>query len=143
MGSVAFETRKAKQGAAYDPQSGLMIKSHCFYLPYHRASDERRFLVRLTKDDCAGGRVMETEDSPSPEILFPHWQNEYQAALVELDREKLPQRVAAAEAAIFNRLQAISQSFDHQAERQAIEDALTALRVLKRDELGFPDWGKK
>jgi hypothetical protein len=89
MGSVAFETRKAKQGAAYDPQSGLMIKSHCFYLPYHRASDERRFLVRLTKDDCAGGRVMATEDSPSPEILFPHWQNEYQAALVELDREKL------------------------------------------------------
>jgi hypothetical protein len=84
---------------------------------------------------------MATEDSPS--LLYPEWQNEYAAALVELDREKLSERVAAAEAAIFNRLQAISQSSDHKAERQAIEDALTALRVLKRDELGFPDWGKK
>ena len=78
-----------------------------------------------------------------PKSLTQKWQNEYAAALVELDREKLSERVAASEAAIFNRLQAISQSSDHQAERQAIEDALTALRVLKRDELGFPDWGKK
>ena len=86
---------------------------------------------------------MATDDSLSPEILYPEWQNEYAAALVELDREKLPQRVAAAEAAIFNRLQAISQSTDHQAERQSIEDALAALRVLKRENLGFPDWEKK
>jgi hypothetical protein len=86
---------------------------------------------------------MATEDLPSPKIAYPEWQNEYQAALVELDRKKLPERVVASETAIFNRLQAISQSSDHQAERQAIEDALAALRVLKRDELGFPDWEKK
>jgi hypothetical protein len=29
------------------------------------------------------------------------------------------------------------------AERQAIENALRNLRVLKRDALGFPDWEKK
>lgn len=29
------------------------------------------------------------------------------------------------------------------AERQAIEDALSSLRVLKRDKLGFPDREKK
>jgi hypothetical protein len=86
---------------------------------------------------------MATDDSPSPRILYPHWQNEYQAALVEFDRKKLPERVAASETAIFNRLQVIAQSPDHQAERQAIEDALTALRVLKRESLGFPDWEKK
>jgi hypothetical protein len=51
---------------------------------------------------------MATEDSPSSKIPYPEWQNEYAAALVELDREKLPQRVAASETAIFNRLQAIS-----------------------------------
>jgi hypothetical protein len=84
---------------------------------------------------------MATEDSPS--LLYPDWQNEYAAALVELDLKKLPERVAAAETAIFNRLQVIAQSSDHQVERQVIEDALTALRVLKRDELGFPDWKKK
>lgn len=53
------------------------------------------------------------------------------------------ERVKAVEAAIFNRLQVISGSNDNQAERQAIEDALAGLRVLKRDSLGFPDWGKK
>jgi hypothetical protein len=86
---------------------------------------------------------MATEDSASPKIPYPEWQNEYQAALVELDREKLPELVAASETAIFKRLQTISESSDHQAERQAIEDALTALRVLKRENLGFPDWKKE
>ena len=86
---------------------------------------------------------MATEDPSSPEILYPAWQNEYQAALIELDRKKLPERVAAAEAAIFKRLQQLSQDSDSYAERQFIEDALHGLRVLKRDELGFPDWEKK
>ena len=74
---------------------------------------------------------------------YPEWQPEYQAALLELDSEKLPKLVVAAETAIFKRLQAIVQSSDHQPERQAIEDALATLRVLKRNNLGFPDWGKK
>jgi len=86
---------------------------------------------------------MAHEDSPTPEILYPEWQNEYQAALVELDREKLSERVEGAETAIYKRLQQISQSSDHFAERQVIEDALNSLRVLKRDELGFPDWQNK
>jgi hypothetical protein len=82
-------------------------------------------------------------NSPSPKILYPEWQAEYQAALLELDPKTLFERVTAAETAIFNRLQAISHSADGRAERQAIEDALAALRVLKRDTLGFPDWEKK
>jgi len=52
---------------------------------------------------------MATEDSPSPEILYPPWQNEYQSALVELDREKLPERIAAPETSIYKRLQQISE----------------------------------
>ena len=84
-----------------------------------------------------------TEDSPSPHILYPQWQNEYQAAVVELDCEKLSQQVEAAETSIYERLQQISQGSDDQAERQAIEDAVAGLRILKRDSLGFPDWGKK
>ena len=70
---------------------------------------------------------------------YPQWQNEYQAALVELDREKLPERVAAAETSIYKRLQQMAQNSDHHTERQVIEDALAALRVLKKDELDFPD----
>ena len=51
-----------------------------------------------------------------------------------------------AEAVIFDRLQALAQipdSPEHTAERQAMEDALNALRVLKRNKLNFPDWEKK
>jgi hypothetical protein len=79
---------------------------------------------------------MATDDSLSPKILYPQWQNEYAAALVELDREKVPERVAAAETAIFSRLQQLSQNSDHHTERQAIKDALQSLKFLKRSELG-------
>jgi hypothetical protein len=80
---------------------------------------------------------------PSPKILYPEWQREIQAALSEHDHEKLSEQVKTAEAAIFNRLQTISQSPDHEAERHAIQHALASLRILKRDRLGFPDWEKK
>ena len=86
---------------------------------------------------------MADTDSSSPEILYPEWQGEYRAALMELDPKKMLERVAAAETAIFKRLQTMSRSSDNHAERQAIEDALTGLRVLKKENLGFPDWQKK
>ena len=72
----------------------------------------------------------------TPKMLYPEWQNEYQAALLQLDRKKLLERVTAAETAIFNRIQGISPT--HAAERQAIEDALANLRVIRRDNLGLP-----
>jgi hypothetical protein len=86
---------------------------------------------------------MAEPSSPSPKILYPEWQQEYVAALLELDPEKLPKRVEVAETAVFKRLQAISQSSDSKAEREAIQDALASLRVLKSESLGFPDWEKK
>ena len=81
-----------------------------------------------------------SSSSPVPEILYPEWQPAYRAALLELDPKQLPDRVIAAETAIFSRLQAISGNMDHHAERRAIEDALAGLRVLKREALAYPDW---
>ena len=89
---------------------------------------------------------MAEQGSSSSDLPFPAWQRQHKAALLELDPEKLRERVHAAEAAIFNRLQELAQSSDspdHKAERQAIEAAFASLRVLKRDNLGFPDWEKK
>ena len=80
---------------------------------------------------------------PSPKILYPEWQPEYLAALSELDPKTLLERVMAAETAIFNRLQAMTHNSADSAERQAIQDALASLRVIKRNNLGFPDWEKK
>jgi len=74
----------------------------------------------------------------TPKILYPEWQHEFQAALLELDRKKLPERATAAETAIFNRIQALLQDPDHPAERQAIENALANRRVIRRENLGFP-----
>ena len=87
--------------------------------------------------------IMADASFPSPKTLYPEWQNEFRAALLELDREKLRERVATAEATIFKRLQALSQGLEHTAERQAIQDALANLRVLQREKLGFPDWKKE
>ena len=98
-------------------------------------------LCKRMKADRAGGH--HGPEFSIPKILYPEWQAEYQAALLELDPKRLFERVTAAETAIFNRLQAMSHNSDGHAERQAIEDALAALRVLKRDNLGYPDWEKK
>jgi len=86
---------------------------------------------------------MADPSSPFRKILYPEWQHEYEAARLERDPEKLLQRAMAAETAIFNRLQALAGRAGHEAERQAIEDALEGLRVLKKDVLGFPDWKQR
>ena len=83
---------------------------------------------------------MAESSSPFRKILYPAWQHEYEAARLERDPAKLLQRAMEAETAIFNRLQALAGSIGHEAERQAIGDALEGLRVLKRGVLGFPDW---
>ncbi len=65
-----------------------------------------------------------------------HWESLYSAALLELDREKLLSLIHGAEQAIQQRFISLSHSSDHHAERQAIEDALQNLRVLRQTE--FP-----
>ncbi|HEX8816903.1 MAG TPA: hypothetical protein VF753_15505 [Terriglobales bacterium] len=67
------------------------------------------------------------------EIRHEEWLALYQQALLELDQQKLKERIAAAEKAISGRLQAITGTSNHHTERRAIEDALSSLRVLKRD----------
>ncbi len=88
-------------------------------------------------------RAMTREDSSHSNPQYPTWQSVYEASLSESDPKKLLERVHSAEAAIFNRLQQLAQSpesADQKTEQQAIADALTTLRLLKRDKLNFPDW---
>lgn len=68
------------------------------------------------------------------------WQTLYLAAMMEADNTKLFPKLNEAEAAIFNRLQALSTVENCQEERTALDDAIRGLRVLKRDQLRFPDW---
>ncbi|MGA7291471.1 MAG: hypothetical protein WBW53_15960 [Terriglobales bacterium] len=64
---------------------------------------------------------------------YPEWKKLYQQALIEVDQTRLGERIAAAETAISNRLRAIDGNSHDHTERQAIEDALSSLRILKRD----------
>jgi hypothetical protein len=86
---------------------------------------------------------MADDTTPSTSnVKFPDWQLEYQAALLEIDPQKLPERVKAAEDAIFLRQQALANNSDGHAEREAIEDAMRALRFLQTEILGYLDWKK-
>jgi hypothetical protein len=78
-----------------------------------------------------------SELKPQQDFKYPLWQKPYLEALIAPDTSTLQQAIAAAEAAILARLELISQNIEqHRAERVAIEDALTSLRVLKKETQG-------
>jgi hypothetical protein len=59
------------------------------------------------------------------------WQRNYQAAILETDPSVLPNRIAAAQAAIEARVVEIkSARFCTPAEQQALDDARSGLRLL-------------
>jgi GH35 family endo-1,4-beta-xylanase len=68
------------------------------------------------------------------------WKKMFQEALVEVNPEKLKEKIAESEAAIFQRLQALQPASDNVEELRALQDASNALLVLKREVLKFPDW---
>jgi len=86
--------------------------------------------------------MTDQDASRSQNIKYPHWQREFEAALLEGDPQTLRQRVDAAETAIFLRSQALAGNPQGHAERQAISDAIRTLRAIQKEKLGYPDWNK-
>ena len=80
--------------------------------------------------------------SQSHSIKYPHWQREFENALLEANPQTLRQRVDAAEAALFLRSQALAGSAPDQAEQQAIFDAIRILRDIQEKKLGYPPLNK-
>lgn len=70
----------------------------------------------------------------------PEWQKAYREALLEVNPQKLPARIFAAETAILMRMKALLTSSDGHREREAIEDAVSALRVLQTEKPDYPAW---
>ena len=82
--------------------------------------------------------TMANQDSqPIPEVLYPHWQNEYVTALLGPESTTLQKRIRVAEIAIHRRIQQLGQD-SNLTERQVIGDALANLHSL-RDNLGCSD----
>lgn len=82
------------------------------------------------------------EPAINNDLPYPIWQACYRDALVELDHDKLIERVRQAELAIVNRLETLRSSRESLMELQAIEDALSNLRCLKRETAGTPERSK-
>ena len=74
-------------------------------------------------------------------LQFPEWQVPLQDLILEFDHSKLHEKMQRVEALIYQRLQQLQENSDgHIAEREAINDAISVLRVIKREKLDFPDW---
>ena len=86
--------------------------------------------------------MTDPDTSRSQNIKYPHWQREFEAALLEGDPQTLRQRVDAAETVIFLRSQALVGSAQGHAEQQALSDAIRTLRAIQKEKLGYPDWNK-
>jgi hypothetical protein len=85
-----------------------------------------------------GGTMKLDEDVSG--LKYPEWQKTVQAALMEIDKGQLGQKMADAEIAIFQRLQELSNNPEGNAEQVALEEASRALLVVKKEILKYPGW---
>jgi hypothetical protein len=68
-------------------------------------------------------------------LNYPSWQIPLQEAILELDLKKLAERIQGVEILISDRLQELSSDTDTRDEQQALADAASILRTLKKEKL--------
>jgi hypothetical protein len=73
-----------------------------------------------------------------PDAQNSGWQSAYESALREIDVTRLAELVTLAESAIFLRFQQLGDSPTDQLERQAMQDAVDKLLLVKTEKLKFP-----
>jgi len=59
------------------------------------------------------------------------WQERYMQTILEVNGQKMPERITATRQAIIGRLRDLQHDSDHHAERDQIENALRARSVLE------------
>lgn len=73
------------------------------------------------------------------DFKFPEWQIPFQEVLLEFDRQELSRRLPKLEALLAARIHQVKLDREKQCELQALTDAMSTLRVLKRNLVGFHD----
>jgi len=73
------------------------------------------------------------------ELKFPKWQLPMQDLILEFDPIKLEEKTSAVEALLFDRLQQLDHGNGDRDEKIALQDALSIIRIMKRDRLESPD----
>jgi hypothetical protein len=81
----------------------------------------------------AARKNTETYKRHVQDLKYAGWQKPYLDAMLEMNPDRLKDRVASAEAAIQLRLRELADSPDSRAERQSLEDARNGLLVLKKE----------
>ncbi len=74
--------------------------------------------------NCASGSL--------PHSRSKNWKTLYEAALFELDTNKIAQRIVDAERAVINRMASLRMSEDGEAETKELMGALNVLRDLRK-----------
>ena len=78
--------------------------------------------------------MADDDSSTSGQILgLPDWQRKVEAVILEANPQKRSEMLKAAKAAILLRQQALADGPSGHAERQSIQDALHALRMILRE----------
>jgi hypothetical protein len=79
--------------------------------------------------------VSNREEAMSRELKYPQWQEPFRNAIAEFGTQQLGEKLQKVEAMILDRLQVLSSDIKSLAERQALLDAISIIRILKRDKI--------
>jgi hypothetical protein len=71
----------------------------------------------------------------SRELKYPQWQEPFRSAITEFGTQQLGEKLQRVEVMILDRLQVLSSDIKSLAERQALLDAISIIRILKRDHI--------
>ena len=71
------------------------------------------------------------------ELKYPQWQEPFRSAITAFGTRQLSGKLKKVEAMVLDRLQVLSSDIKSLDERQALLDAISIIRVLKRDQVRF------
>jgi hypothetical protein len=126
--------RESQEDRRIDPSKTDRKNSSDQQEKIHRGRLESR-----SNQTSGGGIMNEIEHSNISEeqLQFPEWQTPLLEAVLEFDPDKLPQKIQYAEAVIFQRLEKIRLGNHSQSEEAAMQDALSVIRRIRKDRLGY------
>jgi hypothetical protein len=73
----------------------------------------------------------------SDELKYPQWQEPFRNAITAFGTQQLSEKLKNVETMVLDRLQLLSSDIKSLDERQALLDAISIIRVLKRDRMQF------
>ena len=82
----------------------------------------------------------ESDTTKGDDFRFPEWQEPLQELVLEFDLVRLHKKMQRVAALLRDRLQQMQDWAEaHTAEREALGDAISVFRVIKREDLDFAD----